>query len=388
MTKFSLHVFYPLSFWGGGPPETCYRICSHWPKQGLPVQIYTAACLRGDPARIMAPALPIVLPQRLQRRLAAVTYLDTILQQRSMEQAVAAVRPGDLCYCWPGTPIDAIKAARERGARIMLEFINTHVAYAKRLLDAECDRIGAPRYTHFTDETLKHEAARIGLADLIFAPGPFVERSIRETTFKLPQIASASYGSYLPTELQRRSSETGRRRPLRYLFVGSVGLRKGAHILMEAWRQAALPAELWIAGTIEKHIESKEYRERFIGTIPDSVRFIGHVSDMSSVYREVDVFVFPSIEEGGPQVVYEAAAHRLPLIVTPMGGGWIARDGITALVVASSDVISLAQALVKLHSDQNLRWELGEQARADAAHYTWDQVANHRRKTLLDFASS
>ena len=38
-----VHVFYASAFRGGGQPETCYRICSHWPQQGLDVQIYAQA---------------------------------------------------------------------------------------------------------------------------------------------------------------------------------------------------------------------------------------------------------------------------------------------------------------------------------------------------------
>lgn len=386
MTLPNLHILYPTSFWGNGPPETCYRICSHWPGQGLPVRVYAAACLRGDPAQIMAPALPMVLPQQLQRRIASLGWVRPILERRSVSQVIAAIRPEDLCYCWPGTPLDAIEAARSRGAHIVLEFINTHVAYAKRVLDAECDRVGAPRYTHFTEASLKHETVRVGLADLIFAPGPFVEQSIREVEKEVPQIAPVSYGSYLPTGPISKSIDQPTKRPLRFLFVGSVGLRKGAHVLMEAWRRAALPAELWIAGSIEKHIATHDLQSRFLGNIPDSVRFLGHVSDMSALYREVDAFVFPSLEEGGPQVTYEAAAHGIPLIVTPMGGGWIARDQATALVVPPADAEALAQALTRMHDDATLRLELGTQALADAPHYAWDQVADRRRKVLLDFA--
>lgn len=380
-----VHVFYPHSFWGGGPPETCYRICSHWPAQGLPVNIHAPARLRADPAGIMAPALPAFLPLPLRRRLASRARLIPFLKRRSMAQALAAVRPGDICYFWPGAPLDAMAAARARGGRIILEFINTHVAYAKAILDAECDRIGAPHYPKFTPTTLQHEADRIALADAIFAPGPFVERSIRETAPAVPHILPASYGAYLPSDQPRRAGAPDR--PVRFLFVGSVGLRKGAHILMEAWRRAALPAELWIAGSVEKQLANPELQNVFLGQLPETVRFLGHVSDIGAIYRDTDVFVFPSLEEGGPQVTYEAAAYGLPLIVTPMGGGWIAKDGSNAVVVPPADIDALAAALTQLHASEDQRLSFGAQALADAPYYAWDRVADRRRKVLLDFAA-
>ena len=131
MSQPNVHVFYPKIFWGGGPPRTCYAICSHWPGQGLPVTVYSAACPRDDPAGIMAPALPMVLPRRLQRRLASVARLGPILERRSVAQAVAAVRPGDLCYFWPGASKEATGATEAARARGGLEFINTHTVYAK-----------------------------------------------------------------------------------------------------------------------------------------------------------------------------------------------------------------------------------------------------------------
>ncbi|WP_292294944.1 glycosyltransferase family 4 protein [Marivita sp.] len=391
MSQPNVLVFYPKVFWGGGPPRTCYAICAPWPGQGLPVTVHTAAYPHADPARIMAPALPMVLPRRLQRRLASVARLRPILERRSVAQAVAAVRPGDLCYFWPGASQEATgatEAARARGGRIVVEFINTHSAYAKRILDAECDRIGAPRYPQFTEALLGREAERLRLADAVFAPGPFVETSIRETTPACPEILPASYGTYLPSgpPVQRTDRPAGR--PLRFLYVGSVSLRKGAHVLMEAWRRAGLPAELWIAGKVERHIAAQDLRDRFLGRIPDTVRFLGHVGDITQVYRDVDVFVFPSLEEGGPQVTYEAAAYGLPLIVTPMGGGWIARDGANAIVVPPADSTALAEALVRLHEDDDLRRSLGAQALADAPYYGWDQVADRRRRALLDFTGA
>jgi glycosyltransferase involved in cell wall biosynthesis len=333
----------------------------------------------------MAPALPAFMPLPIRRRLASQHRLIPVLQRRCMARALAAVRAGDICYFWPGAPLYAMEQARARGGRIILEFINTHAAYAKAILDAECDRVGMPRYAKFTPAVLQHEADRVALADAIFAPGPFVERSIRETAPAVPQILPASYGAYMPSDPPRRIGAAGR--PVRFLFVGSVGLRKGAHILLEAWRRAGLPAELWIAGSVEKQLAASGLQDKLLGKIPGSVRFLGHVPDIGAVYRDTDVFVFPSFEEGGPQVTYEAAAHGLPLIVTPMGGAYIARDGANAMKIPPADVDALAAALTQLHDAPDQRLAFGEQALADASHYAWDSVADRRRRALLDFAA-
>lgn len=127
--------------------------------------------------------------------------------------------------------------------------------------------------------------------------------------------------------------------------------------MIEAWRKCALPAELLIVGQPEPYI-----MENYLDKGHKTIRYVGYTEDIWKFYREADVFVFPSLEEGGPQVTYEAAAHGLPLIVTPMGGGWIAKDRRNALVVPPSDSDALADAIVELHADEELRRTLGAAA--------------------------
>lgn len=373
-----IHVFYPQSFWGNGPRETCYNICSHWPQQGQDVRVHTAASLRPDPAGIMAPALPAVLPAQLRCWLAGQTGLNGWLEARSLSQGLAAISSGDWCYAWPGTPIGILKDIKARGGRLVLEFINCHTAYAKKILDAECDRVAAPKYTHLTPQALAYDTERTALADAVFAPGPFVGPSIEATSKTVPQILQVAYGANVPSgPLPLRKSDPGH--PLRYLFVGTLAPRKGVHVLLEAWKIANLPAELWLAGGgAEPWIEA-----HYLKSLPENVKRLGHCSDIAQVYAETDVFVFPSLEEGGPQVCYEAAAHGLPLVVTPMGGGRIAVQDHTALMVPPSDADALAGALVRMHTDAEMRFKLGREANRQFQHFNWHAIADQRRAALL-----
>ena len=98
---------------------------------------------------------------------------------------------------------------------------------------------------------------------------------------------------------------------------------------------------------------------------------------------EADAFVFPSLEEGGPQVTYEAAGHALPLVVTPMGGGRIADDS-NAIIIEPGDADALATALTRLAQDGDLRSRLGAAARMAAPQYDWRAVARQRLTGLMD----
>lgn len=377
MTACKLHVFYPHSFWGRGPRETCYNICAPWPCQGMETQVYTAACLRSDPARIMAPALPNAIPLRLRRWLAGQARLNRRLEQHSLARGMAAIAPGDWCYAWPGTPIEALRQIKDRGGRLVVEFINTHTAYAKDILETECARVGAPASGRLTQKMQAYDTDRVALADAVFAPGPFVAPSIEASCGTVPPLLQVAYGTHLPTSPPApRLADPGR--PLRFLFVGFLALRKGVHVLLDAWRKADLSAELWLAGgNTEPWIE-----QNWLAHLPDTVQRLGHRSDIDRLYAQADVFVFPSLEEGGPQVCYEAAAHGLPLVVTPMGGGRIAAQDETALIVPPSDSDALAEALVRLHDRADLRLQLGQGALHAADEFSWPNVAARRKEAL------
>ena len=375
-----IHVFSPHLFHGSGPTETCYRICSVWPGLGQPVRVHTSIALRDDPAGILAAAVPGALPLPLRRKLAGVKRWRRPLHARAAARGLAAIREGDLCYFWPGSDPETIAAARARGGRVVLEFVNTHVAYAKRILDAECARIGAPPYRRLDARALATEARRLALADAAFAPGPFVAPSIRDSTAEPPAILETSYGAPVPAAAP--PDRRGRGRPV-FVFVGSVGVRKGVHTLLEAWTQAAPDAELWLAGRAEPWIA-----ERYLSPPPEGVRRLGYVADIDALYRRADVFVFPSLEEGGPQVTYEAAGHGLPLLVTPMGAGRIAKDGENALVVPPADAAALAAAIDRLAGDAGLRQALGQAARRAAPAYDWSEVGRQRLEALRGLAAT
>ncbi|MCD6291622.1 MAG: glycosyltransferase family 4 protein, partial [Anaerolineae bacterium] len=123
--------------------------------------------------------------------------------------------------------------------------------------------------------------------------------------------------------------------PVRFLFVGQIGVRKGVHYLLEAWQRLALPdAELILAGRVQSN--SWPALAHY-GDLP-GVRWVGHV-DPVDLYRSAHVFVFPSLDEGSALVTYEAMAAGLPLIVTGASGS-LARDGVEGVLVPARDVDS------------------------------------------------
>ncbi len=97
------------------------------------------------------------------------------------------------------------------------------------------------------------------------------------------------------------------------------------------------------------------------------VTWLGHVDDMPSLLRSVQVVALPSYREGLPKGLIEAAACGLPLVTTDVPGcREVVTDGVDGLLVPVKDANALAAAILRLQGDADLRRRLGAAARVKA----------------------
>lgn len=95
------------------------------------------------------------------------------------------------------------------------------------------------------------------------------------------------------------------------------------------------------------------------------------------LYASSDLFVFPSAIEESPNVVLEAKASALPVIVAPGGGDVFVRTpGVDGIVVSDPDSEAWAAAIGELLADRERRVAMGRAARQDVElhHPSWDDV--------------
>ena len=96
----------------------------------------------------------------------------------------------------------------------------------------------------------------------------------------------------------------------------------------------------------------------------DHVDFIGYRQDLDAWYRRAAVFVLPSRREGISNALLEAQSFGVPAVVSDIPGNRaVVVDGVTGLVVPVGDDDALAQALIRLLSDPDLRRRMGSAAR-------------------------
>jgi len=137
-------------------------------------------------------------------------------------------------------------------------------------------------------------------------------------------------------------------------FVGRLSEEKGVDFLLRAMRIVVdkFPdIHLTIVGT-------GPLMKNFIGytkklRLAENVRFTGHVSNVFTILKTLDLFVLPSRTEGCPIVILEAMASGLPVIATSVGGNpELVQNGETGILVPFNDEKKLSEAILELYSDQ------------------------------------
>lgn len=117
--------------------------------------------------------------------------------------------------------------------------------------------------------------------------------------------------------------------------------------------------------------------------IADKVIFTGFIRDeeRNYLYHKANVAVFPSLYEPFGIVALEAMATMTPVIVGDAGGlAEIVEDGITGLKVKPGDQEAIAEAVIKVLTDDSLAQRLQSNAsKMVESVYTWDAIA---RSTL------
>ncbi|MDP4163207.1 MAG: GT4 family glycosyltransferase PelF, partial [Bacillota bacterium] len=117
--------------------------------------------------------------------------------------------------------------------------------------------------------------------------------------------------------------------------------------------------------------------------LEDTFIFAGHLSNIVQAYHSGDVIALSSISEAFPYSVVEAMMTGKPVVTTDVGGIREAL-GDTGILVEPRNPSELATGLLKLLTNDALRYELGEEARIRAlSYFTLDQVLDHHLKSYL-----
>jgi glycosyltransferase involved in cell wall biosynthesis len=154
------------------------------------------------------------------------------------------------------------------------------------------------------------------------------------------------------------------------LFIGSVGLRKGAFDLLEALgrlKSRGLLLPTCIAGYEESEGLLEKARSRLQELdLADSCELPGTVvgDKKAELFAKANIFVLPSYNEGLPMAILEGMSAGMAVVSTPVGGiPEIVRDGYNGFLVQPGDIAALADKLQVLARDPILCRLMGSRSR-------------------------
>ncbi|MGD9115826.1 MAG: glycosyltransferase family 4 protein [Dehalococcoidia bacterium] len=173
------------------------------------------------------------------------------------------------------------------------------------------------------------------------------------------------------------------------VFVSRLEKRKGVDYLLKAYQQVKKeinncrlilvgPSTRWSCKLVE------QIRDAHLNDIV----ITGFVSqeDLPRYYQTADIVCSPATgRESFGLILLEAMAMGKPIVASNIDGyASVATHSAEALLVPPKDEHTLAQALITLASDVQLRKEMGARGKIKAAEYGWDRIAQR----VMDYYQS
>lgn len=253
----------------------------------------------------------------------------------------------------------SIAVARKAGMRIICDHSIVHPAMLAPLINL--NGVFPDSRPEEVDGFWRKVQDDIDSADLVLVNSDFVAETFSFMGTDPDRVAVVYQGvedkfiSRLPK--QRDYYAPDDTRPIRLLFAGGIGARKGVDEIAAALAaDAAAHLELHMAGSL-----SSEARNRYATLLADRrVTYHGVLSqdDLAELMSWSDVFLFPSRAEGSARVVFEAMAAGCAVIVTKNAGS-VAQDGVSGFVVPVNDAPALSDAISTALSEPVKMSEMG-----------------------------
>jgi len=131
----------------------------------------------------------------------------------------------------------------------------------------------------------------------------------------------------------------------------------------------------WLSQSLYDLAQSLDVEERihFVGYVPDE--------DLSALLRGATFFCYPSLFEGFGLPILEAQSYGVP-VMTATNSSLPEVAGDAALFVDPTDIDSIADAMLRLSQDEQLRQRLVEAGYVNLKRFSWEKAA---KETLAVF---
>ena len=216
----------------------------------------------------------------------------------------------------------------------------------------------------FQPQRLLKKQAEIAMADVILCPSQFVKQSLLDGGVKDEKISVTPFGS--ETTWLDEPRATGASKMM--VFVGNISARKGAHRLLQVWKElgAYRKHKLLLVG--EMHL-TPSFLKDYAGMYEHRPRLPRE--DLRDIYLQADALVLPALAEGFALVIQEALSCGTPVLASLHSGAAGFLNDEQARLFASQDNEALAAAIEWGLNYPAALAEMGLAGRRRAQEWTW-----------------
>lgn len=302
-------------------------------------------------ARLASAALPLAW---LSRHEYGSFSLDAVY--RSFDRHVARTLPSlsglQAVYAYEDGARFTFEAARSLGLRRIYDLPIGYWRAARAIFEEEKDLQPewASTLTGLNDSSAKlaRKDDELQLADLVIVPSQYVHTTLSTYNATSAPIAVVPFGSPAPRVNLPAPRLTG---PLRVLYVGSLGQRKGLSYALDAVESLGSQVSFTLIGKVTAPecvpLRTALERHQWVESLP-------HFQILEQMANH-DVLVFPTLFDGFGLVITEALSQGLPVITTLNSGApECIRDGVEGFIVPTRDSQSITQCLQKLATNREM----------------------------------
>jgi glycosyltransferase involved in cell wall biosynthesis len=289
-----------------------------------------------------------------------------------LSKKIESVGQADIFVGWANYFLNSLQSIRKTGARVIVECGSTHILEQDLLLRQEYESFGL-NYFPIYKSNISKIIAEYDQADYIMTCSNFTQNSFLKHGIKKEKILKVPYGVNLEFFLSKKI-EQKRDDKFRVICVGLMCLRKGIPYLLQAWNKLKLPenkSELLLVGNLQKDLVP------FLKNVslPKNVIFYGATDrdNLLKLYKQSDLFVLPSIEEGLSMTIAEALGCGLPVICTTnTGGEELIENQKDGFIVPIRDSDALADKILWCYQNQESAKQMGQHGQVKVKSFTWD----------------
>lgn len=280
----------------------------------------------------------------------------------------------NIIHTYEHSALETLKVAKQHHIFTVYEQISQHHTFFKTIIDQQFSQF--PLLKSGINNLLTNEKAiirnqkrdeELKLADLILCNSTFTKRTLLQAGIDDNKIKIIPLG--FPVPLNKVPSKS-KNKPFRFLFAGMQSLRKGTHLLFEAWRSCAFQvgeAELWLIGGTNEELKLGK-------PLPDNVMIKDSIphTQLMEFYKEVDVFILPTLADGFGMVVTEAMSQGVPVITTTNScGPDIIDNGKNGWIIEAGSIHAIVNILKLVFDKRNEIAMYKEAALAKAKSWQW-----------------